>query len=270
MCVYQLYFLFCDLSLPILFIRVWICFLSICMSFIIKIALGLSFYCRDLSFDLLFGFSFAIFEEHSESFMMQNSSLFFWFIFFTFFKVRKVSPQEQKSDFKIQFSSVIWFPIFNHLIHLEYFWYLAQMSDLATSCSPAADNHTSFIINSKIHLCVPIWVNGIHPSPLCCPRQNPWSSPDSLLSFTPHIHSTPMSYGSIVWFFLVLFWGRIYTGWNTFPPPHCLIPTSLAGGVRCVLALCHKSAPYCPLCLSHPIVMSCQLVCGPLSLASLM
>lgn len=45
-CVYQLYFLFCELSVCILFIRVWIYFFSICMSFIIKLPLGRSFCCK--------------------------------------------------------------------------------------------------------------------------------------------------------------------------------------------------------------------------------
>ena len=54
MCIYQLYFLSGEFSLHILFIRAWIFFFSICMSFIIKISLGLSFWCNYSPFDLLF------------------------------------------------------------------------------------------------------------------------------------------------------------------------------------------------------------------------
>lgn len=65
-------------------------------------------------------------------------------LFFTSFKLRKL----KKSDFKILFFPLIWFLVFNHLIRLEYFWYLAQMSDLATSCSPAADDTYSWAVKA--------------------------------------------------------------------------------------------------------------------------
>lgn len=233
------------------------CFLSICMSFIIKIALGLSFCCSDLSFNLLFWFSFAIFEEHSQSVRTQNSSLFFWFIFFTFFKVRKVSPQEQKSDLKTQFSSIIWFPIFNHLIHLEYFWRLAQMPDLAASCSAAAGGHAFFTINLKDHLCVP-WVSERRTPPSPVLPKAEFLELSWLFSLLHPPHS--LNYNTLV--VLVggsssCFFGKEYILLGTLFHPTFPHPYSSGRWSQGCPGFVPPKCPILLVCLSHPVAMSC-------------
>lgn len=107
-----------------------ICCFDFLLRFLKSIAKVLGRRINHFSFDL-----FSLFFLRLERFLLKNKNLI-----------------------KTQFSSIIWFPIFNHLIHLEYFWRLTQMSDLAASCSAAAGGHAFFTINLKDHLCVP-WVS---------------------------------------------------------------------------------------------------------------
>ena len=206
------------------------------------------------------------------------------------------------------------------------------MSDLATSYSPAADDHTSYISSSQSCLCAPKqWM--AHTSPLCCPKQNSWSfHPSHSLPTSPQLWSSRVILGvhggSLVknlpaiqemwrcgfnswvrkipwrrkWLPTPVFWEipwteepgglhsmglqrvrhdlatehqqiylilcgsspdslkKVYTAhsaWDASPSSLCLIFTSLPGGVRCLLTMCHQSAPSFPLCSSHQAVMSC-------------
>lgn len=127
------------------------------------------------------------------------------------------------------------------------------MSDLATSYSPAADDHTSYITNSESHLCVPSpW----HP-PHMLPEAGSLTLPAFFLSFLP-TSIQPWQPSGSMWFFPLPLGGAhsAVTAWDTSHSHSTSFLLVCHWNQECPCCAPPK-CPYFPLCPSYPIVMFC-------------